>query len=128
MEAAHRSVGGTARGRRFATEQINHAYAVLLASQFQGFARDLHSECADRLAKAIAPTAAASKTARPFRCQIAQLDAHVDSAKARNLVVNDGVARPGLKLRTCPGIRHRQTSRAPRNLWNGLLRLLQVIR
>jgi hypothetical protein len=45
IEAAHRSVGGTVRGRRFATEQINHAYAVLLASQFQSFCRDLHTEC-----------------------------------------------------------------------------------
>lgn len=55
IEAAHRSVGGTGRGRRFATEQINHAYAVLLASQFQGFCRDLHTECVDQLVLAAAP-------------------------------------------------------------------------
>lgn len=55
IEAAHRSVGGTARGRRFATEQINHAYAVLLASQFQGFCRDLHSECVDFLVQVVSP-------------------------------------------------------------------------
>lgn len=47
IENAHTSVGGTARGRRFATQQINHAYAILLSSQFQGFCRDLHTECAD---------------------------------------------------------------------------------
>lgn len=47
LEAAHRSVGGTKRGRRFATQQINQAYAVLLSSQFQGFCRDLHTECAE---------------------------------------------------------------------------------
>ena len=41
----HRVIGGTGRGRRYATEQVNHAYAVLLASQYQGFCRDLHSEC-----------------------------------------------------------------------------------
>ena len=45
IEAAHGSVGGSGRGRRYATEQINHAYTVLLASQFQGFCRDLHGEC-----------------------------------------------------------------------------------
>jgi len=56
IEAAHRSVGGTGPGRRFATEQINHAYAVLLASQFQGFCRDLHSECVRELAQAVTPT------------------------------------------------------------------------
>jgi hypothetical protein len=56
IENAHRSVGGTARGRRYATQQINQAYAVLLSSQFQGFCRDLHSECADFLAGQVTPT------------------------------------------------------------------------
>src|SRR4029077_4583141 len=45
LQVAHRSVGGTGRGRRPTTQQINHAYAVLLSSQFQGFCRDLHNEC-----------------------------------------------------------------------------------
>lgn len=49
MEAAHRAIGGIRRGRRYAVEQINHAYAVLLSSQFQGFCRDLHSETANAL-------------------------------------------------------------------------------
>ncbi len=49
IEAAHASVGGTGRGRRYATQQINQAYAVLVASQFQGFCRDLHTESATRL-------------------------------------------------------------------------------
>lgn len=46
IRRAHQSVGGTGPGRRFATQQINQAYAVLLCGQFQGFCRDLHSECA----------------------------------------------------------------------------------
>src|SRR5579884_2178893 len=45
VENAHRSVGGTGPGRRYATQQINQAYAVLLSSQFQAFCRDLHTEC-----------------------------------------------------------------------------------
>ncbi|HVA47939.1 MAG TPA: hypothetical protein VNH11_16335 [Pirellulales bacterium] len=53
LEAAHRSVGGTGRGRRYATQQINQAYAVLLSSQFQGFCRDLHRECADYLVQSL---------------------------------------------------------------------------
>jgi hypothetical protein len=53
MEAAHRAVGGTGRGRRYATQQINHAYAVLLSSQFQRFCRDLQSEAADDLGGAV---------------------------------------------------------------------------
>ena len=57
IESAHGLVGGTARGRRYATQQINHAYAVLLSSQFQGFCRDLHSECAGCLARTAKPDA-----------------------------------------------------------------------
>lgn len=57
MENAHSRVGATARGRRYATQQINQAYAVLLSSQFQGFCRDLHSECVGHLAGAVMPAA-----------------------------------------------------------------------
>jgi hypothetical protein len=52
---AHVAVGGTKRGRRYATQQINRAYAVLLASQFQGFCRDLHTECINEIIKFLAP-------------------------------------------------------------------------
>jgi len=55
MAEAHAAVGGTQRGRRFATQQINRAYAILLASQFQGFCRDLHSECVDHLVNSLTP-------------------------------------------------------------------------
>ncbi|HEX8202539.1 MAG TPA: hypothetical protein VF590_18825, partial [Isosphaeraceae bacterium] len=55
IEQAHAAVGGTGRGRRYATQQVNQAYAVLLASQFQGFCRDLHSESVDHLVTTIAP-------------------------------------------------------------------------
>src|SRR3954465_14224900 len=46
---AHARVGGPRRGRRYATDQINYAYAMLLSSQFQGFCRDLHSEAVDNV-------------------------------------------------------------------------------
>lgn len=52
---AHEAVGGPKPGRRYATLQINQAYAALLASQFQGFCRDLHTECITHLIAAIAP-------------------------------------------------------------------------
>src|SRR5207237_10419381 len=52
---AHAAVGGTGPGRRYATQQLNRAYAVLLASQFQGFCRDLHTECVKYLLGVIAP-------------------------------------------------------------------------
>jgi hypothetical protein len=53
VEAHRRAVGGTGRGRRYATEQVNHAYAVLLSSQFQGFCRDLHSECTHHIVQQV---------------------------------------------------------------------------
>lgn len=49
IESAHALVGGTERGRRYATQQINYSYAALLSSHFQGFCRDLHSECIESL-------------------------------------------------------------------------------
>jgi hypothetical protein len=55
INSAHAAVGGKERGRRYTTQQINRAYAVLVASQFQGFARDLHSECVDHLLSVLAP-------------------------------------------------------------------------
>ena len=57
MASAHAAVGGTGPGRRRATEQINHAYAVLLSSWFQRFCRELHTEAADRLSAEVANTA-----------------------------------------------------------------------
>src|SRR5262249_15058203 len=51
----HVMVGGTERGRRYATQQINYSYTTLLSSHFQGFCRDLHSECVDHIL-AIVPT------------------------------------------------------------------------
>ncbi len=53
IASGHAAVSGTRRGRRFNTQQFNQAYAVLLAAQFQGFCRDLHSECVDHLIGAI---------------------------------------------------------------------------
>lgn len=52
---AHAAIGGTARGRRYATEQVNQAYAMMLSSQFQGFYRDLHSESIDFLVSTAQP-------------------------------------------------------------------------
>src|SRR5690242_4398976 len=66
IEAAHAAVGGTGPGRRYATQQINHAYAVLLSSQFQGFCRDLHTECANLLVRPVAPAVLQVALRRPL--------------------------------------------------------------
>ncbi len=44
VQAAHTTIHGTGAGRREATRQINHGYAVLVAAEFQGYCRELHSE------------------------------------------------------------------------------------
>lgn len=57
MRAAHTALGGSGRGRRYATQQLNQAYAVMVASQFQGYCRDLHTEAVDHLVSALHPAA-----------------------------------------------------------------------
>ena len=42
--ASHRAVSGSHVGRRRSTEKINHALILRLASEFQGFVRDLHDD------------------------------------------------------------------------------------
>ena len=44
-----------AGSRRYATQQINQAYAVLLSSQLQAYCRDLHTEGVRHLVGAITP-------------------------------------------------------------------------
>lgn len=78
IEAAHRAIGGHGRGRRFATLQLNHAYAVLVASQFQGFCRDLHSEAADFLGNAVQPAAL-----RPLAVQLFTTSRQLDYQNAQ---------------------------------------------
>ncbi len=48
LVAAHRAVAGAGPGRRWVTEEINHALLIRLASEFQGFCRDLHDESVGR--------------------------------------------------------------------------------
>ena len=43
--ASHRAVSGQGAGRRWLTEELNHALIIRIASEFQGFVRDLHDEC-----------------------------------------------------------------------------------
>ncbi len=56
IEQAHAAIGGTGPGRRYATQQVNQAYAVLLAAQFQGFCSNLHAECVNALVAGMSPS------------------------------------------------------------------------
>jgi hypothetical protein len=55
MVRARSTLGGAAHGRRRTTQQLVRAYLLLLASHFQGFCRDLHTECAEHFLKVIGP-------------------------------------------------------------------------
>jgi hypothetical protein len=55
IERAHAVIGGAKPGRRYATQQINRAYMVLIASHFQGYCRDLYTECVDYLVPHLTP-------------------------------------------------------------------------
>ncbi len=53
--AAHRTVRGANSGRRWITDELNHSLILRLASEFQGFARDLHDDTSRALVAALAP-------------------------------------------------------------------------
>lgn len=55
IEAAHAAIGGTGRGRRYATQQLNQSYVLLISSHFQQFCRGLHSEAIEHLLVSVAP-------------------------------------------------------------------------
>jgi hypothetical protein len=55
LRAAHQALGGTGPGRRWVTDELNQALILRLASEFQGFARDLHDEAGLFVAECIAP-------------------------------------------------------------------------
>jgi hypothetical protein len=55
LEQAHQTLGGSAPGRRWRLQHLNDAYIVLLAAYFQSFCRDLHSEAASAMARAVQP-------------------------------------------------------------------------
>lgn len=64
IEQAHRAVGGGGLGHRIGTLQIDHAYAGLLSSHFQGFCRDLRSEVIDHLSSRMSEPLAAPLPSR----------------------------------------------------------------
>ncbi len=55
LRAAHQALGGTGPGRRWVTDELNQALILRLASEFQGFARDLHDEAGLFVAECVAP-------------------------------------------------------------------------
>jgi hypothetical protein len=94
IASAHTAVGGTARGRRYTTQQINRAYAVLLASQFQGFCRQLHFESVGHLLGALALPSALE----PFVQAEFTRGLHLDRGNAQPSSLGADFVRLGLNL------------------------------
>jgi hypothetical protein len=55
LKAAHAAVSGSGPGRRWQTEELNHSLVLRLASEFQGFARELHDETVSAVVAQVAP-------------------------------------------------------------------------
>lgn len=106
LEEIHRRVGGTSRGRRWLTDQLDRGYILALASQFQGFSRDLHSEVAAFIARE------APQSIRGV----------VESALTSNRKLDSGNAHPGslgedfgrLGISIWPAVRARHAHNARR--------------
>lgn len=91
---AHTIVGGSKPGRRFATQQINRAFAVLLASHFQRFCRDIHSECVDHILTVVAPPVSLRNL---FRAEFTR-DRKLDRGNAQPASLGADFGRLGITL------------------------------
>jgi hypothetical protein len=56
IEDVYRSLAGAGSRRRATMQQVNQAYTLLLSSEFQGFCRNLHTECASAVARILPST------------------------------------------------------------------------
>jgi len=95
LYAAHSAVGGTGPGRRTATEQLNWALALRLASEFQGYVRDLHDEATDVLvARAHALTPSFESVLR----NLLTLNRQLETRNATSSTLQQDFARFGFKI------------------------------
>jgi hypothetical protein len=120
---AHRKVGGTGPGRRYATQQLNYAFMAAVAAQFQGFCRDLHSETVSALAT-VAPPELAIILVRTFT-----KNRRLDQGNANEANIAEDFARIGMKnfwedVTAQGGATHTQSRRRrleQMNLWRNAI-------
>jgi hypothetical protein len=67
IERAHGSIRREGAGWRWAAQQLNQGYVVLLCSHFQGFCRELHEEVIGHLVPAVVAPAAQDAIKALFR-------------------------------------------------------------
>jgi hypothetical protein len=105
LEAAHAVVGGARRARAFARQQINQAYVVLLASQFQRFCRDLHTNASASLIQTPAFVAL-----QPVLRESLSRGRRLDSGNATPANISTDFWRFGLDLWAAAGQQDSRTS------------------
>lgn len=113
IESAYWVVGDPERGRRFAVQQINQAYVLLLSSWFQAFCRDLHTECIEHLVGNVEPVAVQGFVRRRF-VEGRKLDA--GNPNAGN--IGSDFDRFGLKFWPALALHSRHTESRRRRLLN----------
>lgn len=119
--AAHSAVGGGGPGRKWDTDELNHAILLRLAAEFQGFCRDLHGECVEALLRAAVTQGGV--VGQVIRAEFS-LNRKLDSGNATPGGVGSDFARLGMTL--WPDIYNRYPSRGP--MWNRRLELLNTVR
>jgi hypothetical protein len=93
FENAHRKVCCDGPGRKYLTGQLNAAYLVAVAAQFQRFCRDLHSEAAQRIAGAASPA--------PIQVMLLRVlteSRRLDHGNANESTLGSDFARFGMKV------------------------------
>ncbi|MDA8284213.1 MAG: hypothetical protein M0Z42_13190 [Actinomycetota bacterium] len=104
---AHVAISGTAAGRRWATAELNRALILRLASQFQGFARDLHGETAITFGELAHPT-------DPVLARVVatglQVNRQLDHKNAQEDSLSSDFSRVGIQLWAEMDARHRRTA------------------
>src|SRR5262245_2638958 len=95
IERAHGSIRREGAGWRWAAQQLNQGYVVLLCSHFQGFCRDLHEEVLENLVPATVSSVAHKAFKAPCR-----LNRRLDSGNPNVGNLGADFNRFGLVLRT----------------------------
>jgi hypothetical protein len=102
----HATIGGTGRGRRWRTQQINWAITLRLAGEFQGFARDLHTLSTDCFADW---ACGGNPAARSVTAAALTLNRQLDRGNAQPSSLGSDFGRLGLNFWTAVTARDRRT-------------------
>jgi hypothetical protein len=93
MEEVHAQLGGSGPGRRYAMQQVNESFLVMVASRFQRYCRDLHTETLDCLMQVVTDPNIAPIVRGAFI-----LGRQLDSKNAQPSALGSDFGRLGMKF------------------------------